>query len=136
MRPSRFKRIEPIAEVEASAPDEIFTNRPSITPEFLLAGKATFEVVNTATCERMAFKVRKLSPPRGPSRYHVNVISVPFEQTRERYIGSVDPKTGFIRTDTNSKFLPEAKEYRTAAWAIQAVLLGKTIPHLYVIRQH
>jgi len=137
MKAAGFKKIQPALMIVDDVPDEVFTNKPTITPEFLLGGRATFEVVNLATGKKLAFKVRKLYPPHGltaPDRYHVNVISVPYEQMSERYLGALNPETGTIRTDANSKFLPETPEYQTAAWAIQSVLLGKTIPTRYLIR--
>lgn len=116
----------------ASAPQS--GKLPSLTKEFVFAGRAAFSVSNPKG-EHYTFKVRGKDSVWQGRKQRSYFLSVKASGGRfpYRYIGIVNAD-GSIKTTGKSDFLPETKEYKVAAWALQRVIRGGVIPDGYEIR--
>jgi hypothetical protein len=112
-------------------------NYASLTPKFLLAGKAVFTIANNKG-DHYTFKVRRVESeyPANSGKqsvtYFVSVKSSggtwPY-----RYIGLLNKDTGAIRCTPKSEFVTGTKEYNVAAWACATVIGHKLLPDGYKI---
>jgi hypothetical protein len=119
--------------------ESISDHFPTITKDFLLAGKARFVVANPQG-RTYTFMIRGLkSAYRGKgqvSRYlrvmadTTTVDPLPF---RFRYVGIV-LETGVVKSTGQSEFLAGTPEYDVAQWAIRAVFDVEPLLPGYVIR--
>lgn len=107
---------------------------PSVTRDYLLAGRAIFTVTNMTTGEALTFKVRRVEQ-HGHGVYFVNV-KVGDGPYPYQFIGILNPDRGTIRCTTKSAFLPGTKEYQTAAWATGVLITGKMVASHYRIEHN
>jgi len=124
----------PVADAPAAAPVAQSGKLPSLTKDFVFAGRAAFSVSNPKD-EHYTFKVRGKDSVWQGRKQRTYFLSVKASGGRfpYRYIGIVNAD-GTIKTTGKSDFLPDTKEYKVAAWALQAVIRGKLIPDGYQIR--
>lgn len=92
-----------------------------ISQEFVLAGRAVFTMHNKATGTRFTFRVSRKDPEPGDRygvTYFVGLLAGPDNTSDYRYLGILDPLTGYVRLTRNSKFNMHAPSVKAIQWAL------------------
>lgn len=113
---------------------------PSITKEFLFAGKSVFTVRDMDADKSFVFSVRgqyREFPAGSGKNVRVFFLNVkaPGGKYPFRYIGMLQPD-GLVLVTARSEFKPDTKEYITAAWACQTIINHVPIDKKYEIEHN
>lgn len=91
-----------------------------IGPDFITAGKATFTI--SGKDARFTFRVSRKDPEPGSRytqpTYFVGLLSGPDNTSDYRYLGILDPLTGYVRLTRGSKVTHAAPSVKAIQWAL------------------
>jgi hypothetical protein len=106
-----------------------------IGTDFITAGRAVFTLVGKAS--RFTYRVSRKDPEPG-SRYttptfFVSLLSGPDNTADYRYLGILDPVTGYVRLTRGSKLAPSAPSVQAIQWAFPRIWQHAPMPSSFQI---
>ncbi len=99
---------------------------PERVSAFLLAGNARFTLVSKVTGARFTFRVRE-SRDEGDTRYFVQVLTGPCNETNYEFLGTVFDRKRFIH-GRKSRISPSAPSARAFLWFAAAAFGRGVVP--------
>jgi len=107
----------------------------SVGRDFVLGGNATFTMVGTNA--RFTYKVTRKDPEPGDRKqtpvYFVGLLSGSDNESDYRYLGVLDPVTGYTRLTRNSKFTLDAPSVKAIQWALPKVWANVVMPPSFAL---
>lgn len=106
---------------------------PGISPEFVLAGHATFTVSN-GKGTHYTFQVTKKENDDGrPPVWFVSLLTGPDNENDYTYLGLLDVALMRLRLTKKSRMTAESVPVKVFDWAMRMIVLGEKLPTGYKI---
>ena len=116
--------------------DALTADRPQVTRQFVLGGRAIFTVSNPQG-DRYTFKVTQKEPQEGsrytaPS-YFVALLTGSDNEADYTYVGILDPATGAVKLTRASRYTDGTVAVKVIRWALAQLWKGRTLPDGYAV---
>lgn len=99
----------------------------TLTPEFVLAGKATMTVSN-GRGDHYTYRVEKVENKNRPTMWFANLLTGPDNEDDYTYLGVVDPNTLAVRPTRATRLGPETTPFKVLAWALRRIQFQDGMP--------
>lgn len=104
----------------------------TITPDWIMAGKAIFTVSN-GQGEHYTYSVKrgKDNGDGRPAVWFVSLLTGPDNMSDYTYVGCLLPRTGGVRLTRASRLTESSTPYRVVDWALKRLWAGIPLPEGY-----